>query len=251
MKKITYILFVTVAFFAISCKEDDNVSPSGGGKGKTKLELKIDIDGQFSDWAATDSRAYAAAENDPNSPWDAVEEIRCCSDGDYVYYYIRFDQDSLNELFSLKDEMPIRLNINTDGEFESGYLNYSLQGYDFIIEGDLSDKAGAWAAFEGVLYQRIDSKWETLLEKSEGVATGAGAGCEYEIMVDRGIFSIGVSKSSQPNSSIGEVFQTGIRFYETTIKKPGSWEELSNMPNSDIDDDGTGWGELLEVTTIY
>lgn len=249
MKRVA-LLFLAAALYCLpSCKPDDanNGTSTNSGKDKKNLSLKIEIDGDFSDWVATDKSLYAAAETDPDAPWDAVEEIRCCADPDYVYYYIRYNMDVINELMELKDQIPIRLNINTDGEFESGYLSYSLQGYDFIVEGDLGDMAGNWCSMIGNLYQRVNGKWEKLLEKSDQLVVGAGKGAEYEIILDRGIFSSAIYSSSQPNSSIGEVFQTGIRFYETTIQNPGHWEELSNMPNSSED---SGYADLLEVTTV-
>ncbi len=243
-------MLLAAAVCFVSCKQDNpnDVKPSDSDNGNKKnLSLEIEIDGVFSDWAATDASLYASAETDPDAPWDAVEEIRCCADPDYVYYYIRYNEDALAELMAENDQLPIRLNINTDGEFESGYLSYSLQGYDFIVEGDLSDKAGNWRSMVGSLYQRVNGSWEELVHESDALVVGAGNGAEYEIMLDRGLFSSAAYGSSEPNSSIGDVFQTGIRFYETTIKNPGHWEELSNMPNSA---DGSGYADLLEVKTV-
>lgn len=249
MKKIALILLAAALCFT-ACNQDDpgNGKPSGSGNGnKTNLTLAIEIDGDFSDWAATDASLYASAETDPDAPWDAVEEIRCCADPDYVYYYIRYDEDALAELMAENDQLPIRLNINTDGEFESGYLSYFLQGYDFIVEGYLGDGTGNWCSMIGSLYQRVNGSWEELVHESDQLVMGAGKGAEYEIMLDRGLFSSAAYSSSDPNSSIGDVFQTGIRFYETTLKNPGHWEELSNMPNSA---DGSGYADLLEVRTV-
>jgi hypothetical protein len=69
-------------------------------------------------------------------------------------------------------------------------------------------------------------------------------------MLAKEIFNNAASGSEVP-MSMGEVFQTGIRFYETTVGNPGHWEELSNLPNTSIDEgDGSGWGHLMTVNTI-
>ena len=241
MKKIALMMAAAI-LFTLSCGKPDNngengKDPNNGDDNVT--EVNIAIDGEFADWVALPSSAYVKAENDPDSPWEAVDEIRVCADPDYVYYYIRFNADYMPEE---GDERPIRLCLNTDGEFESGYENYFQECYDFIIEGALANESGEWIEYAGTMHQRVNGSWEKLLEPTAGVATGWGKGTEYEISVDRGIFSSGVMKSSSPNSSIGEVFQTGIRFYTA------GWAELSNMPNDS--EYANGWGPLLEVRTI-
>ena len=53
------------------------------------------------------------------------------------------------------------------------------------------------------------------------------------------------STPANPLSS-GEIFYTGIRFY---WNGSGSWEELSNMPNSSVEEVENSWGHLMKVTT--
>ena len=211
-------------------KEGAGLQPSGA----------ITIDGDFADWAELDPTAVVGAVCDDYAPWEGVSEIRVYAADDHVYYYIRFDKESLDDAFELvPNDMHIRLCINTDGEFESGYASYFLQAYDFIVEGSIATE-GAFIDFDGTLHQRFGS-WTPLLEPGYNLVAGKGAGVEYEIVLDRSIFNQAAALSSDPKP-MGDVFQTGIRFYFN------GWQEFSNMPNADIDDDGTGWGDLLEVS---
>ena len=208
-------------------------------------DAAITIDGDFADWAALADGTYAKALNDPDSPWEGVKEIRCYADPEYVYYYIRYDSETLTELLAVEAEvLPIRLCINTDGEFESGYTSYFLEGYDFIVEGALAED-GAWTTYDGEFHQRIDG-WVSLLPEKSGLVTGTGAGNEYEIALDRAKFNEAANTSTVP-MPMGDTFQTGIRFY---TNGSGHWEELSNMPNVSMEEElGNGWGYLLRVTT--
>ena len=200
----------------------------------------ITIDGDFSDWSALEAGTFAKAVNDPNSPWESVMEMRCYAKGDMVFYYIKFDEESLAEAMSMDTPaVHIRLCINTDDEYESGYQNYFLEGYDFIVEGSIVDE-GAFVDYDGTLHQRIDG-WKALLEPENGLVFGKGAGNEYEISLDRTIFNEAANTSTVP-LPMGDHFQTGIRFYYN------GWDEWSNIPNSDVDEEaGNGWGYLLRV----
>ncbi|MBO4585216.1 MAG: hypothetical protein J5675_01290 [Bacteroidales bacterium] len=204
---------------------------------------RITIDGDFADWAQLDAAMYKKATNDPDSPWEGVLEIRCYADPETVYYYIKFDSESLEDAFSLTpNDMHIRLCINTDGEFESGYANYFLDAYDFIIEGTIAD-GGAFVDFDGEFHQRIGS-WVSLLAPENGLVCGKGAGVEYEIALDRATFNEAANTSTVP-MPMGNTFETGIRFYYN------GWEEFSNMPNSSIEEEaGNGWGYLMRITTV-
>jgi len=243
MKRILSFVAMAATILAVSCQKNEN--EKGGSEKEQEEEvttsISVAIDGAFEDWAALDASLVASAKNNPNSPWDAVDEIRCCADADFVYYYIRFDKEVLKEQMENSEELPIRLCINTDGEFTSGYANYFLEAYDFIIEGPLADGAGAWAAYDGTLHQRLDG-WNELLPVGNNLVVGAGAGNEYEIMLAREIFNNAVPADQK----MGDIFHTGIRFYGN-----GGWGELSNMPNSSVEDgEGNGWGHLLEITTV-
>ena len=206
----------------------------------------ITIDGDFSDWPTLEEGTFTKFINDPDSPWEAVEEVRCYATSEYVYYYMKYNSEWLDDLLANEKEiLPIRLNINTDGEFTSGYTNYFLEGYDFMVEGHLLAD-GAWGSFDGGFYQRIGG-WVELLGENSGMCNGAGNGCEYEIQLNRAMFNEAANKSDVP-MPMGDDFQTSLRFY--FINEAGKWDELSNMPNSSIDEEmGNGYGYLMRIHT--
>ena len=239
MKKYLALLAMAASLLAVSCQknnaEDEDDPTQEESKG-----LGIKIDGSFDDWGALKPDVVVSAKNNPNSPWDAVNEIRCCADKDFVYYYIKFNREAVNDLMDVKDDMPIRLCIDTNNDFSTGYENYFLDPYDFIIEGGLAEN-GAWGTYDGTLHQRTsEGKWNEILKPGNNLVTGKGSGGEYEILLAREIFSNAVPAEHK----IGDVFYTGIRFYGY------DWGELSNMPNTSIEEgDGKGWGHLLKITT--
>ena len=245
MKKCLTLLAMATSLLAVSChkpgEEEDDEQEQGGGKG-----LAIKIDGQFDDWGSLKPEEFVSAKNNPDSPWEgAVTEIRCCADKDFVYYYIRYNSTAAKEQLADNDALNIRLCLNTDGEFTSGYQKYFLDYYDFIIEGPLADGAGHWAAFDGTLHQHSggdsSSDFHELLKPNNNLVKGMGSGAEYEILLAREIFNNAVPAGHK----IGDTFHTGIRFYY------GGWNEFSNMPNSSVaDGDGNGWGHLMEVKTV-
>ena len=245
MKKFLTLLAMAASLLAVSChktgEEDDDDPGQGGGKG-----LAIKIDGQFDDWGSLKPTEFTSAKNNPDSPWSAVTEIRCCADKDFVYYYIRYNASELKEQMESGEELPIRLCLNTDGEFTTGYQRYFLDFYDFIIEGALCDGAGKWVAYDGTLHQHSggdkSSDFHALLEPNNNLVRGMGSGSEYEILLAREIFNNAVPAGHK----IGDTFHTGIRFYGN-----GGWGELSNMPNASVaEGDGNGWGHLMEVKTV-
>ena len=138
------------------------------------------------------------------------------------------------------NDMHLRLCINTDDEFDSGYQSYFLEGYDFIIEGTFAE-GGAFVDFDGTLHQRFSS-WKSLLEPENDLVCGKGAGCEYEIAMDIAKFNEAANTSDDPKP-MGDSFQTGVRFYYN------GWQEFSNIPNSSLEEEaGNGWGYLMRIT---
>ena len=202
----------------------------------------ITIDGKFDDWSKLEAGTFAKALSDPDAPWEGVKEIRCFANAETVFYYIKFDEEILAEAFEMEpNDMHLRLCINTDGEYESGYANYFLEAYDFIVEGTFAE-GGAFVDFDGEMHQRIDG-WVSLLAPENGLVFGMGAGAEYEIALDRATFNLAANASTVP-MPMGDEFQTGIRFYYN------GWAEFSNMPNSSIEEEqGNGWGYLLRIHT--
>lgn len=211
----------------------------------------ITIDGDFADWTALEAGTFAKSFCAEDAPWEGVQEIRCYATAETVYYYVKFNADELADAFTMEpNDMHLRLCINTDGEFESGYKSYFLEGYDFIIEGTFAD-GGAFVDFDGEFHQRYgdsgpadaSTKWHSLLGPENGLVTGKGAGSEYEIALDRAKFNEAANTSDFP-LPMGDEFQTGMRFYYN------GWAEFSNMPNSNIDEEaGNGWGFLMRVKT--
>ena len=236
MKKIA-LLLAAAMFFTLSCEKTNNYNK--GKQGEDETESPITIDGNFDDWASL--QGVYSAKNSADSQWDAVREIRVYAYGDYIYYYVRFDKEYMKEYFEANDVLPARVNLNTDGEFTSGYQSYFTQGYDFMIELSLGNGAGGWGtADDSSLHQRLNGDWTQLLGANSGLTFGAGNGNEFELFVDRSIFNSAVEKSANP-MPMGDNFQTSMRFYETSTT--GNWEELSNMPNSD-----GGYGPLMDIT---
>lgn len=242
MKKFLALLAMASSFLAVSCNKN-NDEDDDDQKQEEAQGLGIKIDGNFDDWAALKPGVVASAKNDANSPWEAVKEIRCCADKDFVYYYIKYGKSDLDDLLSeAAEELPIRLCIDTNDDFSTGYTSYFLDAYDFIVEGGLASN-GSFTAYDGNFYQRVDDKWNLLLAEGSNMVLGAGSGNEYEILLARELFNNAVSSDQK----IGDVFYTGIRFYTDGA---GTWAELSNMPNASVEEgDGNGWGHLLKVTT--
>lgn len=249
MKKI-FVLFALATVCLWSCNKDDK---GKNNRNREEVEeeyvMPIKIDGDVADWAKLDASKVAIAKT-KNENWPAVKEIRCYADEFYVFYYIEFDSATAKELLAAANgtndkgealELPIRLNINTDGEFTSGYTSYSLDGYDFIMEGGLAQD-GAWKNFTPNMYQRIDG-WQILSPSEDGGLTeGAGKDNHYEIALSIAAFNAKASGSTVP-MPMGSTFQTGIRFYTP------DWGELSNMPNDVISESNEkGYGHLLNVT---
>lgn len=243
MKKFLTFLALAAAVCSVSCnKNNDDEEEQGQEANKG---LAITIDGNFDDWATLKPEVFVSAKNNPNSPWDGVTEIRCCADKDFVYYYIRYNVAAAKEQLEDNDKLNIRLCLNTDGEFASGYQKYFLDFYDFIIEGPLADGAGKWTEFDGTLHQHSggtsSADFHALLEPNNNLVKGKGAGSEYEILLAREIFNNAVPAGQK----IGDEFYTGIRFYFS------GWNEFSNLPNTSVEEgDGNGWGHLMKVTTV-
>lgn len=244
MKKVFTLMaiFATLAV-AVCCNPSKGPVDDEEIDDEPEVTETISIDGQFADWAALTPGTFVSAVNNPESPWKGVEQIRVYADADFVYYYIKYNEETLKELLAVAtEELPIRLCINTDGEFTTGYANYFLEAYDFIVEGALASN-GAFTTYVGNFHQRIGS-WVPV--SADNIVTGMGSGSEYEIRLVREIFNSAANTTDDPKP-MGDTFETGIRFYFTGS---GEWAELSNMPNSSAaEGDGNGWGHLLTVTT--
>lgn len=248
MKKIL-LLLSAAAFLLAACGPNKPVDPDDPGNDPSE-KAAITIDGNFDDWTAIDQNKLVVAKNNSNSPWTYAKSMRVYADADFIYYYFELNRADLADLMAeVKDphnELPMRINLNIDGEFTSGYTNYSLDGYDYVIEGSLAEN-GVWTSFDGTLHEwgwREDKGkdyWNEILSHGSGLTMGAGSDNKYEIAVDRKVFNR-VDKLAEPKK-IGDTFQTGLRFYT-----PG-WDEMSNLPNASMNDHEQGWAHLLEIHT--
>lgn len=230
---------IAMMTIAVSCNNETKKEGPGKGDGPEGNEAAIAIDGKFDDWSKVSGAAIAV--NSPESRWTGVNEIRVYAEGDQIFYYVRYDKETIADLIQ-GEELPLRLNFNTDGEFTTGYGSYFNQAYDFMTELSVIDGSGNWGdAMSSTLYQRIDGSWSELAGPGSGLTIGAGAGREYEIAVDRTIFNRAANASTVP-MPMGDTFQTSMRFYDN------GWGELSNMPNDP--DTENGYGDLLEITFV-
>ncbi len=209
----------------------------------------ITIDGEFADWTELPEGTYTKFINDPDSPWEGVEEIRCYATPETVYYYAKFDEESLQDCKEAeKPSMHLRVNFNVDGEYTSGYTSYFLEAYDLMIECEIMNEGKLVDLLPGEFCQRINGGWVTISAGDDNLITGKGAGVEYEIAVNRAAFDKGIKDCGDiPEESkyyMGDDFQTSMRFYWN------GWEEFSNMPNSSIEEEmGNGYGYLMRIHT--
>ena len=258
MKKVLSFLAIA-AMVLVACSKTPKPQPKPTPEPEPEPEpapeyvMPITVDGDFADWAKLDATKVVSAKCDPNALYTAVKEIRVYADEFYVFYYIEFDNAQIGDLLAGSndpsdpdhDALPIRLDINTDGEFESGYNKYFQERYDFIIEGGIASK-GQWCAFDADLLQRFESGWgdPALLPAGSGMLAGAGKDNKYEISLLRESFNAGCATSSAPKP-MGDEFQTGITF------DTAAWGELGGMPNAAVsEEDAKGWGHMLTVKTV-
>ena len=257
MKKVLSFLAIAAVLCCVACKKDNGGKNKENNKENNKEQQEpekqepevqkatVTIDGNFDDWAKLDQTKVAVAKSDPASPWDVIKEIRCYSNEMFVFLYVEFDSAQVADITG-GDGFPMRINLNVDGEFESGYAKYSLDAYDFITEGSLAAN-GEWLSYDGTLFQRIDGDWaggdDGILAAGNGLTSGAGAGNKYEICLVKEIFNAAAGATTVP-MVMGDSFEVGLRFYTA------SWGELANMPDGAVtDDNSNGWGHLLKVTT--
>ena len=245
------------AIMCISCKKEptpnkpDKPDDEGGNEEEPTYVQPITIDGDFSDWAKLDASKVAVAKGNANALFTIPKEIRVYADELYVFFYLEYDNAAMSEMLVEGEGLPIRLDFNTDGEFESGYHKYFKESYDFMVEGSVAEN-GQWASFDGGFYQRFPDGWgdPALLAEGSGMCSGAGSGNKYEICLIREVFNAAAGASAEPKL-MGDEFQCGVTFYTPT------WGELGALPNeavnenSENSEDLKGWGHMLTVTTVH
>lgn len=237
MKQLLSLVALVLSVLFYSCNKE-----VPGGKDATPAITTITIDGDFSDWAAIDQTKIVTAKHNNNSGWDGtVRRLSVYANSQYVFYLIEFDDQSLQFYMKGRDILPTRINLNTDGEFKSGYNKYFLDSYDFMFEGELADGAGGFTNFDVKLYQRINNAW-TKPELGSGVLNAVGKDNKVEISLDIAKFNELAAKSSVPKL-MGDTFQTGMTFYN------GDWQPIGVLPNAPTSEtDEEGLANLLNVT---
>ena len=209
----------------------------------------ITIDGQFDDWTGLEEGTFTKFVCDPDAPWEGVEEIRCYATSETVYYYAKFDEESLQDCKEASDpSMHLRVNFNVDGEYTSGYTSYFLEAYDLMIECEIMNEGKLVDLIPGEFCQRINGGWVTISSGDVNLITGKGTGVEYELAVSRALFDQGIKDCgdipAENKYYMGDEFQTSMRFYWN------GWDEFSNMPNSSLEEEeGNGYGYLMRIKT--
>lgn len=270
MKKLISFIGIIALIMTVSCQpttlagtdtgNSDNSGNGGGngnggnggngengGNGGSEAVTTITIDGDFSDWANIDQTKLFTAKNHRESLWEGVSQIKVFNTEDAIYYYAEYESDVLETYIADGSKFPGRINLNTDGEFASGYDKYYLQKYDFMFEGNFDDGNGNWGSFDLTLYQRIGSEWSPL---GKGILSGMGKDNQLEMKVDKAKFNEATNKGTSP-MPIGDTFQTGMTFYYTAwneAKQKEEWVALSVLPNAANTDNG-GKANLLEITS--
>ena len=263
MKKILSFLGIIAMIMTFSCQKNGTDQPAGnttgdnsgeGGGGGTTYTNEIVIDGQFEDWANVDPSLIVTCKTNSEAKWEGVTQMKIFATKDAVFYYAEYDSDILDSYKATNSLFPGRVNINTDGEFESGYEKYWKQKYDFMFEGNFDDGNGGWGTFDIALYQRIldtaTNKW-AWVNLGKGALSGAGTDNIIELKVDRAKFNELTNAGTDPKPFVS-TFQTGMTFYYTVHDEAtgkNTWETMSVLPNAAISaSDAEGKANLVEIT---
>ena len=232
MKKLFFFVTLVSSVLFFGCNK-----PSSGEE--DTAVTTITIDGKFSDWDNFDQSKIATARHNNNSGWDGtIRRFRVYANPQYVFYLIEFDERSLQNLLKDGGSLPTRINLNTDGEFTSGYNKYFLDSYDFMFEGDLAVADTGFTDFDVQLFQRIGGIWEKL---GTGVLNAVGEGNKVEISLDIAKFNELAALSSDP-MPMKNSFQTGMTFYDA------DWSPVGVLPNAETSEtDDYGLEHLLTV----
>lgn len=109
----------------------------------------IKIDGDFSDWSKLSSDRLAEASKSENSVYDALYNIKFCTDRNYIYFYLEFDAD-VNETGDTEGEYhtvsAVDIFMNTDNDSTTGnnaLSHWSNAAADYLVEGIFGDMNNA------------------------------------------------------------------------------------------------------------
>ena len=109
----------------------------------------IKIDGDFSDWSKLSSDRLAEASKSENSVYDALYNIKFCTDRNYIYFYLEFDAD-VNEKGESDGEYhtvnAVEIFMNVDNDSTTGFnalSHWSNAAADYLVEGIFGDMNNA------------------------------------------------------------------------------------------------------------
>jgi len=207
------------------------------------LEAKsIVIDGDFSDW--DNAKDVASAETTEDTKYEALYKMKVCTDADYIYFYVEFDNSTYDYLDDAGEPAvgfvvdPIDLYLNIDADETTGSNSYLWvnSAADILIEGFWSDQyesAGVFtfpsdAAQDAWAWVDAEVAGATTTSEKKVLANGHAA---IEGMITMAMLPIPVK-----GLKIG-MFSSNTE-----------WSESGCLPQTVINDDGTSTpSPLLEV----
>ena len=168
MKKVFTLMAMAAALLAFSCKKNTPAKPDTPDPEdpETQTGLAIKIDGNFDDWAALKPEQVSVAKNDPNSPWDAVTEIRCCADADFVYYYVKYNKEVLAEQMENKEGLYFPQRYMVDCCHNGEYLKKYFDSYPEAIDWIQSEYGIDTDKFDSI--QEVEAKVEAVNSFDDG-----------------------------------------------------------------------------------
>ena len=196
----------------------------------------VTIDGNFDDWAAIDASKVAVANCDPEALMTALKVLKVYADEFYVNVYFKFDPDIVDS-----ESAPFHVYLDADNSAETGGYGdeFAEAVSEWSFEGHVME-AGDFCSYDPGLYPWSGEVgadgWEWIDNIMEGgLATGAGAGDEYEFAINREMLGETVT--------FAEVFGVGV-----DIQDPG-WSSIGILPNAAVTEENTsGEAPLLRVT---
>ena len=202
----------------------------------------IVIDGDFSDW--DNAKDVASAETTEDTKYEALYKMKVCTDADYIYFYVEFDNSTYDYLDDAGEPAvgfvvdPIDLYLNIDADETTGSNSYLWvnSAADILIEGFWSDQYES----AGVFTFPSDAAQDAWAWADAEVA-GATTTCEKKILANghaaiEGMITMAMLPIPVKGLKIG-MFSSNTE-----------WSESGCLPQTVINDDGTSTpSPLLEV----
>ena len=256
MKKILTLaaMFAAVMMSFSACNPDDtkpeqkpDTEQGGGNEGgenndggenqEPEYVSPVTIDGNFNDWAALDPSMVAVANCDPEATLAALKVLKVYADEHFINVYFKFDPDIVDS-----EDAPFHLYLDADNSAETGGYGdeFAEAVTEWSFEGHVME-AGDFCSYDPGLFPWLGEvgadgwEWPDSGIMEGGLATGAGAGDEYEFAIIREMLGETVT--------FADVIGVGV-----DIQDPG-WSSIGILPNAAVTDDNTsGKAPLLRVT---